>query len=67
MFMINAFDRGQFLSKCALFRGDSSNVEVAFRCFGQAKTRLFLLGSKVLITLYNLVAGTGFEPVTFRL
>ena len=45
----------------------SSNVDVALMCFAQAKTRLFKSGSKYLICLYNLVAGTGFEPVTFRL
>ncbi len=49
------------------FQGDSSNVEVALMCFAQTKTRLFRSDSKSL--LYNgiLVAGTGFEPVTFRL
>ena len=48
-------------------QGDSSNVDVALRCFGQAKTRLFRSGSIYLILLLDLVAGTGFEPVTFRL
>ena len=51
----------------SLCRGDSSNVEVALRCFAQAKTRLFRSGSMSLIYLLFLVAGTGFEPVTFRL
>ena len=50
-----------------LLQHDSSNVDVALMCFGQAKTRLFRSGSIYLISLYFLVAGTGFEPVTFRL
>ena len=49
------------------FHRDSSNVDVALMCFGQAKTRLFRSGSKYLISCNILVAGTGFEPVTFRL
>ena len=50
-----------------LFQRDSSNVEVALRYFGQTKTRLFKSDYNCLIYLYILVAGTGFEPVTFRL
>ena len=49
------------------FEGDSSNVDVALMCFAQAETRLFRSGSIYLISLVILVAGTGFEPVTFRL
>ena len=33
------------------FEGDSANVEVALRCFAQAKTRLFKSGSIYLIYL----------------
>ena len=53
--------------KTALFAGRSSNVDMALTQNAQAKTRLFKSGSKYLITLLFLVAGTGFEPVTFRL
>ena len=48
------------------FARDSSNVEVALRCFAQAKARLFKSGYKYMISLLYLVLGTGFEPVTFR-
>ncbi len=51
----------------ALFHRVSLYVDVALMCFGQAKTRLFKSGSIYLISLLFLVAGTGFEPVTFRL
>ena len=47
--------------------GDSSNVEVALMCFAQVETRLFRSSSMYLICNKILVAGTGFEPVTFRL
>ena len=50
-----------------LFRVDSSNVDVALMCFGQAETRLIRSSFNYLISFSNLVAGTGFEPVTFRL
>ena len=50
-----------------IFRGDSSNVDMALTQNAQAKTRLFRSGSIYLICLLDLVAGTGFEPVTFRL
>jgi hypothetical protein len=50
-----------------LFRGDSSNVDKALTRIAQAKTRLFKSGSMHLISFKILVAGTGFEPVTFRL
>ena len=49
------------------FEGDSANVEVALRCFGREKARLFRSGSKYLICLVFLVAGAGFEPAAFRL
>ena len=42
------------------FQGDSSNVDVALMCFGQAKTRLFRSGSIYLICLLDLVAGAGY-------
>ena len=50
-----------------IFRGDSSNVDMALTQNAQAKTRLFESGSMSLICNVVLVAGTGFEPVTFRL
>ena len=53
--------------KLALLRGDSQNVDTALTRNGQAKTRLFMSCSIYLICLVFLVAGTGFEPVTFRL
>ena len=49
------------------FQGDSSNVDKALTRIAQAETRLFKSGSIYLISLVILVAGTGFEPVTFRL
>ena len=49
------------------FKRDSSNVDMALTQNAQAKTRLFKSGSIYLISLLDLVAGTGFEPVTFRL
>jgi hypothetical protein len=49
------------------FTHDSSNVDMALTQNAQAKTRLFRSGSIYLISCNNLVAGTGFEPVTFRL
>ena len=49
------------------FQRDSSNVDMALTQNAQAKIRLFRSGSIYLILLLNLVAGTGFEPVTFRL
>ena len=49
------------------FKRDSSNVDMALTQNAQAKTRLFKSGSIYLILLDFLVAGTGFEPVTFRL
>ena len=53
--------------KPALLRGDSQNVDTALTQNGQAKTRLFKSGYIYLISLVFLVAGTGFEPVTFKL
>jgi hypothetical protein len=50
-----------------IFRLDSVNVDVALMCFAEAKTRLFRSGFIYLISNDFLVAGTGFEPVTFRL
>ena len=49
------------------FTHDSSNVDMALTQNAEAKTRLFRSGSIYLICLVILVAGTGFEPVTFRL
>ena len=49
------------------FTRDSSNVDMALTQNAQAKTRLFKSGYIYLISLIILVAGTGFEPVTFRL
>ena len=49
------------------FTRDSSNVDMALTQNAQAKTRLFRSGSMSLLLREDLVAGTGFEPVTFRL
>ena len=49
------------------FTRDSSNVDMALTQHAQAKPRLFKSGSIYLISLLDFVAGTGFEPVTFRL
>jgi hypothetical protein len=49
------------------FTRDYSNVDMALTQNAQAKTRLFRSGSIYLISFNILVAGTGFEPVTFRL
>jgi hypothetical protein len=46
---------------------DCVNVDQALTRIGTRKTRRFASGSKPLIYLEDLVAGTGFEPVTFRL
>ena len=46
---------------------DSQNVDMALTWNATHKTRLFRSGSKYLISCNFLVAGTGFEPVTFRL
>ena len=53
--------------KPPLFRGDSSNVEVALRCFALCYTQVFLSDSNHLERLDILVAGAGFEPAAFRL
>ena len=42
------------------FTRDSSNVDMALTQNAQAKTRLFTSGSIYLISLLDLVAGTGF-------
>ena len=47
--------------------GASSNVDMVLTQNAQAKTRLFKSGSIYLIFNVDLVSGTGFEPVTFRL
>jgi hypothetical protein len=49
------------------FQGDWSNVDQVLTRIPKAKTRRFASGSNMLISLWILVAGTGFEPVTFRL
>ncbi len=46
---------------------DSQNVDMALTWNATHKTRLFRSGSKYLMYCNFLVAGTGFEPVTFRL
>jgi hypothetical protein len=46
---------------------DSQNVDMALTWNATHKTRLLKSGSIYLISFMNLVAGTGFEPVTFRL
>ena len=53
--------------KLALLRGDSSNVDLALTRFCTSYTQVFLSDSNHLKRLVYLVAGTGFEPVTFRL
>ena len=58
---------GLGLQKTTAFQRDTSNVDMALTQNAQAKTRLFKSGSIYLISLLDLVAGTGFEPVTFRL
>jgi hypothetical protein len=47
--------------------GDSKNVDQALTRIETQETRRFTSGSNLLIYLEDLVAGTGFEPVTFRL
>ena len=49
------------------FKRDSSNVDLALTRFAIAYTQAKRSTFKPLILLGNLVAGTGFEPVTFRL
>ena len=49
------------------FQGDSSNVDLALTRFCTSYTQVFLSDSNHLKRLDILVAGTGFEPVTFRL
>ena len=46
---------------------DSQNVDMALTWIATNKARRFTSGSKCLTSLMFLVAGTGFEPVTFRL
>ena len=46
---------------------DSQIVDMALTQNANDKTRLFRSGSIYLILRNILVAGTGFEPVTFRL
>ena len=53
--------------KAPAFQGDSSNVDVALTCFAIVHTQARRSTFKYLLCLRNLVAGTGFEPVTFRL
>ena len=48
-------------------QGDSSNVDSALTRFCAGHTQVFLSDSNHLLWLAFLVAGTGFEPVTFRL
>ena len=47
--------------------GDSSNVDLALTRFARGHTQVKRSGFKYLFCLGYLVAGTGFEPVTFRL
>ena len=55
-------------AKRPLFSGGGSpNVQVAMRCFAHCYTQVFLSDYNHLERLDFLVAGTGFEPVTFRL
>jgi hypothetical protein len=46
---------------------DSANVDMALTWNATQETRRFASGSRYLIYFMDLVAGTGFEPVTFRL
>ena len=49
------------------FQGGSSNVDQVLTRIPKTETRRFASDSNVLIYVSILVAGTGFEPVTFRL
>jgi hypothetical protein len=49
------------------FHGDSSNVDVALTRFAITHTQAKRSTFNSLVLLNILVAGTGFEPVTFRL
>ena len=51
----------------ARFRGDSSNVDQVLTKMRTAYTQAKQSAFKILFYLYNLVAGVGFEPTTFRL
>ena len=55
------------MNRIAMFGGDSQNVDQVLTRISNDKTRLFRSDSNHLISLVFLVAGAGFEPVTFRL
>ncbi len=55
------------MRSCSPLMGGSSNVDQVLTRIRNAKSRRNPSGFKHLILFMILVAGTGFEPVTFRL